>query len=127
MAEKLPKDRRSTAIKKRDMLNALEKALGVVTTAAKNANINPSTHYDWLKKDSRYAKNVEAIQEIGLDFVESSLIRQISEGNTTATIFYLKTKGKKRGWVERQELTGAEGKDLNPEIKVTIVDTKTEE
>lgn len=126
MANKLPKDSRSTSIKKRDMLNALEKALGVVTTASEVANINPSTHYDWLKKDSRYAKKVEEVGERGIDFAETSLLRQIREGNTTATIFYLKTKGKKRGWVERQELTGAEGKDLNPEIKVTIVDTKEE-
>jgi hypothetical protein len=33
----------------------------------------------------------------------------IQNEDTAATIFYLKTKGKKRGYIERQELTGNEG------------------
>jgi hypothetical protein len=31
------------------------------------------------------------------------LHKQIQDGNPTSTIFYLKTKGKKRGYIERQE------------------------
>jgi hypothetical protein len=39
-----------------------------------------------------------------LDFLESKLVEQINGGNTTSIIFALKTKGKNRGYVERQEI-----------------------
>lgn len=88
---------------KKAMIQALEKSLGVVTTACKSVGINRCTHYEWLKTDEEYKKEVEDIENIALDFAESQLHKQISEGNTAGTIFYLKTKGKKRGYVERQE------------------------
>lgn len=85
------------------MIQALEKSLGVVTTACKAVGINRSTHYEWLKTDENYKKQVEDIENVALDFAESQLHKQISEGNTAGTIFYLKTKGKKRGYIERTE------------------------
>jgi len=45
-------------------------------------------------------------------------LNQIREGNTSATIFYLKTKGKNRGYVERTELSMPD----NTPIKVHIID-----
>jgi hypothetical protein len=89
---------------KKAMLAALEKSLGVVTTAANNVGITRKTHYDWLRNDKEYAKQVEDLENMVLDFAESQLHKQVNEGNTTATIFLLKTKGKKRGYVERQEI-----------------------
>jgi len=98
--------------KKIAMLNALEKSLGVVTTAAKNVGIHRQTHYDWMNKDKEYKKAVQELNEVALDFAESQLHKQMKDGNTSATIFYLKTKGKKRGYIERQEIRGAEGEKL---------------
>lgn len=46
------------------------------------------------------------------DHVESKLHSEIDKGNVTAIIFYLKTKAKDRGYVERQELTGKDGGKL---------------
>jgi len=89
---------------KKAMLAALEKSLGVVTTAANNVGITRKTHYDWLRNDEQYAQQVQALEDMVLDFAESQLHKQVNEGNTTATIFLLKTKGKKRGYVERQEI-----------------------
>lgn len=90
---------------KKAMIEALIKSLGVVTTAAKIAKIDRSTHYEWIKTDPEYKAAVDSIEDIAIDFAESKLHKRIEDGDTTATIFYLKTKGKKRGYVERTEHT----------------------
>ena len=91
---------------KRLMLDALEKSLGVVTTACRSAGISRSTHYKWIDEDEEYKKNYESVKDIAIDFAESQLHKQISKGNAVSTIFFLKTQGKKRGYVERQEISG---------------------
>ena len=101
---------------KKALLNALEKSLGVVTKACKIAKVGRTTFYQYLKEDEEFAKQVKDIENIALDFAESQLHKQISEGNTTATIFLLKTKGKKRGYVERQEILH------DNQIKSTIIE-----
>ena len=102
----------ATHTRKIAMLQALEKTLGVVTSAAKQIGIDRTTHYNWLKEDEEYKRAVESIEDIALDFAESQLHKQIQNGEVSSTIFYLKTKGKKRGYVERQELTGEDGKPI---------------
>lgn len=91
-------------IHKKAMIEALEKSLGIVTTACKSVGISRETHYRWLREDEDYKKEVESIADIALDFAESQLHKQISIGEVSSTIFYLKTKGKGRGYVERSEM-----------------------
>jgi predicted transcriptional regulator len=109
---------KSRHIKKETLLKALEKSLGVVTVACKKAEIPRSTFYKWLNDDEKFAKDVTDIENIALDFAESQLHKQIADNSTPATIFYLKTKGKKRGYVERQEITGADGTPSNVKIEI---------
>ena len=112
---------KSRHIKKESILKALEQNLGVVTLSCRKANIPRSTFYKWINEDEEFAKQVNDIENIALDFAESELFKQISNSSTAATIFYLKTKGKKRGYIERQEITGADGMPTNFQIK--IIDT----
>lgn len=93
-----------TDILKKQMIDALEKTLGVVTLACKKVGVHRSTFYDWYNTDNDFKKEVDDINEIALDFAESKLHAQIEGENVTAIIFYLKTKGKKRGYVERSEI-----------------------
>jgi hypothetical protein len=93
-----------TDIGKKAMISALEKSLGVVATACKIVGMARETHYQWYRKDEDYKKKVDDISELTIDFAESKLHKQIEDGNITAIIFFLKTKAKHRGYIERQEV-----------------------
>lgn len=99
------------------VLPFLEKSLGIVTTAFKNAGFNRSMHYEWLENSPAYRKAVEAIEDITIDFVESKLQEQINDGNVVATIFFLKTKGRKRGYIEKIETDVNHYLKSRPQIK----------
>jgi len=85
------------------MLEALKVNYGIVSFAADQVGINRKTHYDWLKNDPEYKKEHDYIAEIAVDIVEHELFKQIKSGNHVATIFFLKTKGKNRGYRETIE------------------------
>ena len=104
---------------KKAMIEALEKTLGIVTNACKMAGISRETHYRWLKEDDKYKEAVDGISDIALDFAESQLHLQIMNGEVSSTIFYLKTKGKRRGYIERQEV--AHEGDVVKQITVNVL------
>jgi len=109
---------------KKQIISALEQSLGVVSVCSRKVGISRTTFYKYYKEDSDFAKQVDEIEDFALDYAESQLHKQIGEGSTAATIFYLKTKGKKRGYVERQEITGADGDNV---FKVTVVDERDQD
>ena len=82
----------------------MEQSLGVVTQACKMVGVSRVTYYDYYNNDPEFKKQIDEIQNVALDFAESQLHKQIQDGSAAATIFYLKTKGKKRGYIERQEI-----------------------
>ena len=114
---------KSRHIKKESMLQALEKSLGVVTVACNSADVPRSTYYKWMKEDEEFYKSVKEIENVALDFGESQLHKQIGEGSTSATIFFLKTKGKKRGYIERSELDLSSGDEpIRINVKINGVE-----
>ncbi len=103
------------------MIDALVKHLGVVTLACKEVGISRTQHYNWYNKDKKYRKAVDDVGDVTLDFAESMLHKQIQDKDTTATIFFLKTKGKKRGYVERSEL---EHSGIPTQVQVEVTDPR---
>lgn len=103
----------TNSTRKKDLLDALERSLGIVSTACEKVGVDRKTHYNWLKDDPEYKEAVRAIEERTIDFAESHLHALIKDKNPAATIFFLKTKGKNRGYVERQEIEVSEPKPLS--------------
>lgn len=100
-----------TKTRKENTLRALEKCLGIVSTACKEVGVTRKTFYEWCRNDEEFKKQVDAIDEVVLDFAESCLYKLVKEGNPTATIFLLKCKGKKRGYIERVEIQKSNDSD----------------
>ena len=90
--------------KQKDVLNALEETHGIITEACRKVGYTRSAFYTAMDKDPKFKKAVEDIQEQAIDYVESKLFENIQNKNVTAQIFYLKTKAKHRGYIERQEV-----------------------
>lgn len=96
--------RTRTQERKRAVIEALQESLGIVTTACINAGIDRSTFYEWVKNDAEFAKTVDDIEDVTLDFVEGKLLQNVNANDTQSILFYLKTKGKRRGYTERTEV-----------------------
>ena len=90
--------------KKKDFLVSLEKNNGNVSKACDAANIGRQTYYDWIDKDEVFKQDADDAQESLIDLAESKLMENIEKNDNTSIIFFLKTKGKKRGYIERQEI-----------------------
>ena len=109
-----------TAQHKKAVIEALESSLGVVSEACKEAGVGRTTFYKWMREDPEFKEEVDSIEDYALDFVESKLYGQIKKGDTTAIIFYMKTKGKKRGYIEKTQFEHS-GEINLPTIKVEVI------
>jgi len=89
-------------LKKETFLAALLSSDGNISKACGQTNISRTTIYDWIKKDEGFKDKVSYVSEELLDMAEDQLLTMIRNGNLTATIFYLKTKGQARGYIEKQ-------------------------
>jgi len=93
-------------VKKQKVIELYKLTFGNVTKSCEALHISRTTFYQWLKEDADFKAEIEntSPDDLIVDFAEDALIGRIRAGDTTAIIFTLKTKGKKRGYVEKQEI-----------------------
>ena len=88
---------------KEQFIKAYAEQKGFISEVCKAIGISRQTFYRWKKSDKTFNEIVGDIEEGLIDFVESKLFNRIEKEDITAIIFFLKTKGKSRGYVERIE------------------------
>lgn len=106
----------------RQVIDALRGTQGLPALAAERLGCSVSTLYNYAERYPAVRRALRHQKEKRIDLVEAKLWAAIHEGNISATIFYLKTQGKSRGYIERQEVTGADGDPLTLAITERIVD-----
>ena len=74
-----------------------------ITATCTALGIARKTFYEWREKKKKLAEGLEAAEEAIIDFAESKLVEHINNDDVQALIFFLRTKGKKRGYVEKSE------------------------
>jgi len=115
---------KQTAAKKK-LLEALERTLGIVTPACKEAGVSRDTFYKYYREDPVFKQKVDELEDLTLDYVESQLFKQIKDGSERSILFYMKYKGKKRGYSDNLDITS--GGEKITEIKLIQIDKKDEE
>lgn len=85
---------------------------GIVTSIAERVGCKWHTAKKYIETMPTVRQAYEDECARVLDMAEDGLIKAIQGGDLQAIKYYLSTKGKHRGYTERQELTGAEGGPL---------------
>ena len=108
-------------ISKEAFIIAYKENFGNITIACESAGVGRGQYKSWCDKDPEFRQRLAEIEpeEIMLDFGEHKLMERIAKGDTLATMFLLKTKGKRRGYIERQEV--AHEGDVVKQITVNVL------
>ena len=88
---------------------ALTNAHGLISVAARQLGTSRKTLHQMINTMPTVKEARDDAREALKDFAESKIYEEIKAGNTVMLIFYAKTQMKDRGYVERQEHTGADG------------------
>ena len=102
------------------VINKIKEMHGNVSSVARAFKMSRQTLYKYINDHPTVQAALDESRETMIDNVESKLYSKALAGDTTSMIFFLKTQGKARGYVERQEVTGKDGNDMT--INVTVKD-----
>ena len=97
---------------KQIVIDALNKTKGAVYLAAKNLGCSHTAIYDYIAKFPDIAELKEFYDEEVSDIAVMKLRDSVIKAEPWAIKYQLSTKGKSRGYVERQEVTGADSSPI---------------
>ena len=89
---------RTVEQKKRDVLDELINSNGIISLACRRTRIGRTQFYKYRKEDEVFNSKINEITETYVDFVESLLWEKVKLKDRASIMFYLKAKGKNRGY-----------------------------
>lgn len=104
-----------TKLRKRLLMDAMRHTWGNISLSCEMVKVSRTCFYKWLAKDKEFSRLISDLEEIRLDFVENKLMVKVGEGDMSAITFFLRTKGRKRGYTEKQEIEHSGELDINVE------------
>lgn len=88
------------------VISAIIQSKGFKTVACQAVGVNPRTFRYWMQNDEEFRKAVEDAVEFSReyrdDLAEQKLFSLVEAGDTTACIFYAKTRLKDRGYTDKR-------------------------
>lgn len=103
-----------------EIIAALKATHGLVYLAAEKIGCTAPTIYNRVKESYSVSEALKTSRNRIKDVAEAKLYTALGEGEAWAVTFFLKTKGKKRGYVERSEVTGKDGKALEANVSAGL-------
>jgi len=109
---RLPNNDKRTTTNKNMFLNALIRNNFHITNTCNQTGIPRMTFYKWQQVDKKFKEKMEALREVEIDNFEDAFRDLVEERNPQAVIFGLKTRGRSRGYIEKQEVEHTGGQKI---------------
>ena len=106
-------------ITKEQVLNAIKGSAGIITTiqkrlsAAIEHNVSWTCTKEYTEKWEATREAMEAERQTTLDVAEGTIVKEIYNNNAEMAKWYLRMKGKERGYIETQEVLNKNPDPLN--------------
>ena len=92
-----------------DFITAIPGTGGIVSAIARKVGCEWETARAWIDKYPTVKRAYDAECEAMLDLAESTVLKNIKDGDTQDAKWYLTKKGKRRGYGDSMEVTGEGG------------------
>lgn len=112
---------RKSKLRKYLVAKALVEMGGNISAVARKFGVARSRVVEFVGKRPDLQRILADTRDTAIDHAESSLLRAILQGEAWAVCFMLKTQGKSRGYVERQEIVS------NAKVTVGLEDMSDEQ
>jgi hypothetical protein len=85
--------------KQLQFISAYQASLAIIKDACEAVGITRQTYYRWIKDNDKFRAACKIVEEEQIDIVESAFMKNVISGDSKSQMFYLRTKGRKRGYV----------------------------